>query len=60
MNSVSAVVKADSSVETKIKKAAAFCGQAHCSITLFFLPLILMGGRIAGRVVMNLWNMFEK
>jgi hypothetical protein len=31
----------------------------HCT-TFFIIPLIVMGGRLAARVVMNLWNMFEQ
>jgi hypothetical protein len=31
----------------------------HCT-TLYFLPLIIAGGRLATRVVMNLWNLIER
>ncbi len=31
----------------------------YCT-TLYFLPLIVMGGRLAVRVVLNLWNMIEQ
>ncbi|GEM_PF-4579504 len=27
--------------------------------TLYFLPLIIMGGRLVVRVILNLWNMLE-
>lgn len=26
---------------------------------LFLVPLIIAGGRLVGRIVLNLWNMFE-
>lgn len=26
---------------------------------LFFWPLIVLGGKLVGRVIMNLWNIFE-
>lgn len=32
-----------------------FCGLN----TLLFIPLIVAGGRLAVRVVLNLWNMLE-
>lgn len=34
--------------------------QTRFCTTFYFLPLIVMGGRLAVRVVLNLWNMIEQ
>ena len=33
--------------------------QAGVCHTLYFWPLIVMGGRLVAKVVLNLWNMIE-
>ena len=30
-----------------------------CGTVLLFIPLIIMGGKLAARLVMNLWNLIE-
>jgi hypothetical protein len=40
-------------------KPSKFSRFRYCT-TLYFIPLIIMGGRLAARVVMNLWNLIEQ
>lgn len=41
------------------KKRFNFFVQRGFCTALLFIPLIVAGGRLVTRVVMNLWNMFE-
>lgn len=36
-----------------------FFQMRHCTM-LYFIPLIVAGGRLACRVVLNLWNLIEQ
>ncbi len=31
-------------------------GMCH---TLYFLPLLIMGGRLAAKIILNIWNLIE-
>jgi len=35
-------------------------GISYHRLSLFFIPLIVAGGRLVCRVIMNFWNMIER
>lgn len=42
-----------------MKKFAEKMKSVYYGHTFFFIPLIIMGGRLAIRIIMNTWNMIE-
>jgi hypothetical protein len=61
MNLVLAAVTADlfqAAMTTNKKKFNFLMQRGFCTV-LLFIPLIVAGGRLVTRVVMNLWNMLE-
>ena len=44
----------------KIKFLKQFYPKACCGMVLYFIPLIVMAGRLCTRVVLNIWNLIER